>query len=134
MESDDLITLLNEKKAVDFWGDVLDKLTAFNCEVVENDVPLLILSFSKVETEIKLNCNLSELPTNINAVLIDAIVGEFLKLKNAVGTLDIGKVVASVTMGDTSVSYGTPMQTFDAIISDMTDLRGVYACLRRVKF
>ena len=134
MESDDLITLLNEKKAVDFWGDVLDKLTAFNYEVVENDVSLLILSFSKVETEIKLNCNLSELPANINAVLIDAIVGEFLKLKNAVGTLDISKVVASVTMGDTSVNYGTPAQTFDAIISDMTDLRGVYACLRRVKF
>lgn len=134
MESDDLITLLNEKKAVDFWGDVLDKLTAFNYEVVENDVPLLILSFSKVETEIKLNCNLSELPTSINAVLIDAIVGEFLKLKNAVGTLDISKVVASVTMGDTSVNYGTPAQTFDSIVDSMTDLRGVYACLRRVKF
>ena len=134
MESDDLITLLNEKRAVDFWGDVLDKLTAFNYEVVENDVPLLILSFSKVETEIKLNCNLSELPTNINAVLIDAIVGEFLKLKNAVGTLDISKVVAVVTMGDTSVNYGTPAQTFDSIVDSMTDLRGVYACLRRVKF
>lgn len=134
MESDEIITLLNEAKAVNFWGDILNKLTAFNYEIVESDIPLLILSLSKVETEIKLNCNLSELPANIDTVLIDATVGEFLKLKNAVGALDVSKVIASVSMGDTSVSYGTPMQTFDAIISDMTDLRGVYACLRRVKF
>lgn len=95
-------------------------------EPSSTDEMLLDFSVEKVTNFIKAQTNLSEIPTELNEIAIDMVVGEFLFLKKGMGqlqidTIDFSPFAKQVQDGDTNVTFavevdGTPESKFDALI------------------
>lgn len=83
-------------------------------EIIYRPTPtdLMLITFisDKVTGNIKSECNIDEIPTEIESTVVDNIVGEFLMNKKALGTLviddiDFSDAVKSITEGDTTIQF-----------------------------
>lgn len=140
----ELIELLNDVKNSSLWNDILIKLEFFCYEVTEKDIEILAQCLTKVENELKVECNLSEVPYGeIDLIVADSVIGEFLGLKKAlnqldISSLDLSNAIASVSMGNTSVSYNandSDSAKLDVVINTLkSSIKGVYPCLRKIRW
>ncbi len=106
--------------------DVTKRLETFGYTVTENDEWLIGFIIRKVDNHIKLECNIKEIPQELNEIIVDMAVGEFLLEKKSMGELagfNLDAVVKSIQEGDTNLTYAigegsnTPEQRLDGLIA-----------------
>ena len=109
--------------AMDIKNDVVSRLKGFGYEVVEADNPFVDYLILRTEQEIKNLSNLNEVPEGLKFEWVDAVCGEFLRMKMATGKLEnVSQVVKSIQEGDTSVSFAeglTPEAQFLACLESL---------------
>ena len=122
----------------------LDWLGYFYAE--DQDKGLLEYLISKVTNYVKCECNITEIPIELNEYIIDNVVGEFLLDRKNTGTLQIDSInldalPKSIQMGDTKIEYAIDKtkspeeQRFDIIINNlMSSKKGLLAHFRRLKW
>ena len=101
---------------------VKQRLEKIGYEFTESDDFILNFLIEKVETVIKNNCNISEIPEELKSIAVDMVVGYFLKEKKSTAIetilgLDL-TAIQSIREGDTSVTFAnaTPEQKLDKMI------------------
>lgn len=72
----------------------------------------LCFAMQSVENHIKNSCNTTSIPEGLFNIAVDRVCGEFLFGKKQLGQLHIGELdltgaIASISQGDTSVSFDT---------------------------
>lgn len=123
---------------------VLKRLDSFGYEVKEEDAFVIGYSVQKVENNIKNNCNIADIPEGLTNIAVDMVCGEVLDTLYRTGKLDVGSIaldgaIASVTLGDATVSFDNSTSdnsgTFTALINTLKDSgKGEFACYRTVKW
>lgn len=123
--------------------DIAARLANFGYTVTNDDSWLIGFTISKVENDIKTQCNVLTIPDGLYQTEIDMIVGEFLFGKKNMGqltSLDLSTVVKSIEEGDTTITFAigsgsmTVEQRFDAIINYLRTPSISFAGFRRVKW
>ncbi len=124
--------------------DVTLRLASFGYTVTESDSWMLNFIITKVENEIKSECNLEVIPEGLHNIAVDMVVGEFLLGKKSTGQLteiDISAVEKSIQEGDTTVTYAigsgdkTPEQRLDQLILYlMNGRKASFASFRRFRW
>ena len=103
------------------------------------DLMLITLISDKVTDKIKSDCNTDTVPTEIESLVIDNIVGEFLLNKKSLGTLviadmDLSDAVKSISEGDTTIQFAegsSQSEMLDTLITyllrtiDLSDYRRI---------
>lgn len=73
------------------------------------DLTIITVLKNKIVNAIKSDCNIDEIPTEIEGLVVDNIIGEFLFDKKTMGTLVIDDMdlnaVKSISEGDTSIQF-----------------------------
>ena len=122
------------------------RLQSLGYEPQEGDKPLLTFALQKVESTIKNDCNVAEIPEGLRRIAVDMAVGEFLQAKKAfapesLAGLDLEAAVKEIRAGDTTVSFATgegsstPEQRLNALISWLlTYGRSQLSCYRRIRW
>ena len=122
---------------------VLRRLESFGYIATEEDAFGVAFSVQKSEINIKHDCNISEIPEGLYQTLCDMACADFLLVKSKTGKLDVAALniqgaLASVSLGDISVSFDNAVASgtnFDALISALsTSGRGDLECYRRIKW
>lgn len=89
--------------------EVKNRLSQFGYEVTVNDELILNFIMSKVVAEVKRDCNISLIPSDIDPIVIDMICGEFLFEKKSLSPtnffIDFSSTVKSISEGDTSYTF-----------------------------
>ena len=120
---------------------VLKRLDSFGFTPTENDIYVIGFSVQKIENSIKNDCNITEIPEGLECTSVDMICGEILDTLYRTGklnlsSLDLNGAVASVSAGDTSVSFDN--NTSDVgkfnILLQLLCGRGELACYRAIKW
>nr|DAV46010.1 MAG TPA: tail connector protein [Caudoviricetes sp.] len=105
-------------------------------EVQEGDLPLLTYVYNGEEQHIKNECNVTEVPTELQIVLDELTAGKFLALQKGVilGTEGV-EVVKSIREGDTTVELGgtSAEQRYDALVQVLTKERDL-SCFRKFRW
>ena len=103
------------------------------------DLTLITVLKDKVVNAIKSDCNIDEIPTEIESLVIDNIVGEFLFNMKTMGTLviddmDLTDAVKSISEGDTTIQFAdgsSQSEMLDTLIKyllrpiDLSDYRRI---------
>ena len=93
-------------------SDVLAFLSNIGYEVDEKGEALIEGLLSATETTIKNQCNMLEIPTDLDKVVVIRTSGAFLRTKGATTdlttTFDVGTAYKKITEGDTTVEIATP--------------------------
>lgn len=122
---------------------ILRRLESFGYEVTEADTFGIAFSVQKSESNIRIDCNITEIPEGLYPTLRDMVCGDFLAVKYQTGKLaltdlDLDGAIASVSEGDTSISFDkstTDEGKFNTLISVLSTAgRGNLACYRRFKW
>lgn len=103
---------------------VAERLKMFNVELKENnDLKFLIKkALSNINNITNQDYTLETIPTDIEYILIDKIVGEFLNFKKLNGeleNLDFTSVIKSIKEGDTTETYSDKVKTAEELFDDM---------------
>ncbi len=124
---------------------VKQRLSNMGYEFIESDDFILKFLIEKVETVIKNNCNISDIPEDLKPIAVEMVVGYFLKEKKstAIDTLlgiDLTQAVQSIREGDTSITFAigngndTPEQKLNSLINhlinDNEKVLVSYRCLK----
>lgn len=113
---------------MDIREAVAERLKMFNVELKENnDLKFLIKkALSNINNITNQDYTLETIPTDIEYILIDKIVGEFLNFKKLNGeleNLDFTSVIKSIKEGDTTETYSDKVKTaeelFDYMVADL---------------
>ena len=92
---------------------------------------------------IKNSCNITQIPDGLFNIAVDRVCGEFLFAKKQTGQLTIEGLnldgaIASITEGDTSVSFvagATDDDRFNQLVNYlMTKGEGDFVCYRKMKW
>lgn len=91
---------------------VIERLKSFGYEIQEGDETILTFCISKVESTIKNECNVREIPEGLMCIAIDMVIGEFLKAKktfapDSIAGLDLSAAVKQIQAGDTNTVFAT---------------------------
>ena len=93
-------------------SDVLDFLKVVGYETTSEDESLVDKLISATESTIKNQCNISELPTDLDNVVIIRTCGAFLRLKSATSdlttTFNINAAYKKIVEGDVTVELSSP--------------------------
>lgn len=101
------------------------RLASLGYTCTDDDAFALQFCIDKVEQHIKHFCNISTIPTCLEAVQVDMVCGEFLLAKKTMGQLtsiQIEPIVKRLTEGDTTVEYNATTDreaTFCAFLEKM---------------
>ena len=123
--------------------DVLNRLEGMGYTATMADVIILKFVSEKVVNHVQSACNVTEIPEGLKQICVDAICGEFLNEKLALNQLDaetfnVDEAIASVTMGDVSVSYdktSSPAVKLQALIHELINAKaGDLVCYRKLKW
>ncbi len=91
--------------------EVLRKLEIFGVEVFESDFYMVAFAIKSVELGVKNFCNIDTLSPKLYEAVTDRVCGEVLYTKNINNelpeNLKVEEVVKSLSIGDTTVSYGS---------------------------
>ena len=121
----------------------LRRLDSFGYKVTEADAFGIAFSVQKSELNIRNDCNISVIPEELYPTLCDRVCGDFLQVKYQTGKLNIADLdldgaIASISEGDTSISFDkstTDEGKFNALVSALsTSGRGNLACYRRIRW
>ena len=107
---------------------VKERLSNMGYVFIDTDDFILNFLIEKVETVIKNNCNISEIPEDLQSIAIDMVVGYFLKEKKSIAidsllNLDLTQAIQSIREGDTSITFAigngneTPEQKLNSLIN-----------------
>lgn len=133
----------SEKADMRVSSAALELLKALNYEVDENDGGLLYSCMLLVQNHIFNVCHISDIPDELVELMARRTVGEFLKLKNSVGMLNIAELdlsapVTQIREGDTSVSFaaGTgDVDKFNSLLKSLlNDNEQELICYRKLKW
>lgn len=106
---------------------VIEKLGLINYDLQNNDVVLIEFIIKKVENSIFNKTNLKSIPEQLNQILIDKVVGEFLfSMKNSgnlkLENLDFSPLPISIKEGDTDIKFSeknTVEDNFNKLINNL---------------
>lgn len=104
---------------------VKEHLKLLGYEVLDGDDYGIHFAVGKAEQYIKHFCNISEIPTCLEYVLIEIASGDFLLTKQSIGQLSsaqIEPIVKKIQDGDTTVEYQATTDreaTFNAFLDKM---------------
>lgn len=122
---------------------VLKRLDSFGYTLSEADVYAIAFCVQKVEDSVKNDCNVSEIPEGLMNIAVDMVCGEMLGTlyrtgKLSLDALDLDGAIASVSAGDTSVSFDSAMSDdgkFTTLVQSLQGAgRGEFACYRKIKW
>lgn len=106
--------------------EVVSRLMAFGYDCVDTDIPLIAFAIKKITDDVRNYTNVDGTPESLDCRLIDAVCGEILGMKLALGTLpsleNIPEKITSMSQGDVSVSYApnaSPEEKLMACIESM---------------
>ena len=128
---------------MDMSNAVLQRLVSLGYKVEENDDWFLSYAQQTVENHIKNTCNVTIIPDGLFNIAVDRVCGEFLFSKKQTGKLsidglDLDGAIASITQGDTNVSFvagASDEEKFNQLINYMmTKGEGDLICYRRIKW
>ena len=102
------------------------------------DLTIITVLKNKIVNAIKSDCNIDEIPTEIEGLVVDNIIGEFLFDKKKMGTLVIDDMdlnaVKSISEGDTTIQFAdgsSQSEMLDTLIKyllrpiDLSDYRRI---------
>lgn len=104
--------------------DVVNVLAAFGVTGAADD-PLLDMVINNVQWRIKNLTNQQEVPEGLESMAVFMVVGEYLNMKKATGSLegfDLEAAVKQIQEGDTNISFAvgegslTPEQRLNSLI------------------
>lgn len=104
---------------------IYTRLSGFGFTDLNNgDKSLLALLLKKVNETIRNLTNLDKVPDGLKYKVVEAVCADFLEMKYTMGGIkvDFASPVASISEGDTTVSFKTaknPQETFLSILSGM---------------
>lgn len=136
-------TMSNSSLTESFFNAVLQRLISLGYKLEENDDWILCFAMQTVENHIKSSCNVTSIPDELLNVAIDRVCGEFLFAKKQTGQLvieglDLTGAIASISEGDTSVSFvsgTTDDDRFNQLVNYlMTKGEGDFVCFRKLKW
>lgn len=136
-------TMSNSSLTESFFNAVLQRLISLGYKLKENDDWILCFAMQTVENHIKSSCNVTSIPDELSNVAIDRVCGEFLFAKKQTGQLvieglDLTGAIASISEGDTSVSFvsgATDDDRFNQLVNYlMTKGEGDFVCFRKLKW
>lgn len=136
-------TMANSSLTESFFNAVLQRLISLGYKFEENDDWILCFAMQTVENHIKTSCNVTSIPGELLNVAIDRVCGEFLFAKKQTGQLvieglDLTGAIASISEGDTSVSFvtgATEDDRFNLLVNHlMTKGEGDFVCFRKLKW
>lgn len=140
--SDDSVTIIVDPESAtivedgDFVGvgvslseDIYLRLACFGHDnLSEGDKRILMFLLDKVKQSVRNFINVGKIPDGLHYQVVDAVCAEFLKVKYALGKINVefaSTPVASIKEGDTTVTYGTtsttlsPQKIFLTILDSM---------------
>ena len=145
--SKETISTLTEKIAEVYESSltelVLQRLDSFGYEPTEDDVFCISFSVQKVENSIMNDCNIVDIPEGLMSIAVDMVCGDILGTLYRIGklnmtSLDLDGAIASVSAGDTSVSFDgatSDTEKFATLLQLLTSCgRGDFACYRQIKW
>lgn len=124
---------------LDLQEDIITMLTAFGITVTADDA-LLPICIDNVQYQIRHETNLELFPKGLENIAISMAVGEYLRMKKAIGQLegfDLEAAIKQIQEGDTNTVFAigegsmTPEQRLDAFIDYL--LHGRYRELYRYR-
>lgn len=133
----------NTSLSESFIESVLKRLVSFGYDLKEDDGWVICFAMQKVENHIKNSCNTTDIPDGLFHVAVDMVCGEFFFAKKQTGKLelidlDLNGAIASISEGDTTVSFVTSVSTEDQFNSFLNYLlhngEGDFVCYRRLKW
>lgn len=136
-------TMSNSNLTESFFKAVLQKLISLGYKLEENDDWILCFAIQGVENHIKSSCNVTSLPDELLNVAVDRVCGEFLFTKKQSGQLtidglDLTSAIASISEGDTSVSFvsgATDDDKFNLLVNYLMNKgEGDFVCYRKLKW
>lgn len=123
------------------------RVRSFGYEPQGADDEILAFCIGKVESTIKNDCNVSEIPEGLFHIAVDMAVGEFFSVKktfapDSLSTLDLsGFAVKELKEGDATIAFATgegaqtDEQRLDALINYLlTNGREQFACFRKIRW
>lgn len=139
-----IITALNSTSLSEsFIEMVLNRLDSFGYQVKESDAWMIGFAMQKVESSIKNECNISEIPDGLIHTAVDMVCGEILLAKKQTGQLELGDLdfngaVTSIKEGDTQVNFNSDESDSDKIDQFINFLlnngRGDLVCYRKMQW
>ena len=136
-------TMSNSSLTESFFKAVLQRLISLGYKLEENDDWILCFAMQGVENHIKGSCNVTHIPDELSNVAVDRVCGEFLFTKKQTGQLtieglDLNGAIASISEGDTNVSFvsgATDDDRFNLLVNYlMTKGDGDFVCYRKFKW
>lgn len=128
---------------MDILKEVKQRLNSFGVETTETDDTVLVFLIAKEEQAVKNECNLLQVPLELQYYLIDWVCGDFLQTQYSLGRLelsglDLTGALASVKEGDVSVNFdgGTSDESkFRMLLSSLANCgRSELICFRRLRW
>lgn len=116
---------MTNEQFIEFKKVLIERLKSLGYEATESDEFVLKFITEKVENHIKNQTNLDAVPEGLHHVFVDMVCGELLfekKNSNMLTDEQIEAVVASISEGDTSVSFDTktaPQALFEALVTSL---------------
>lgn len=116
---------MTSEQFADFKKVLAERLKSLGYEAAESDEFVLKFITEKVESHIKNQTNLDAVPEGLHHVFVDMVCGELLyekKNSNLLTDEQIEAVVASISEGDTTVSFDTktsPQALFEALTDSL---------------
>ena len=123
-----------------FYDMVCQRLGTLGHTVAEGDKWLIDFITDKTFDHVRIVCNITEIPAELEHIICDMVAGEFLKQLYDTGKLtevQIEQTLASVTMGDTSMSFansGDKVAAFKALLDGMINKDGELVCFRCLRW
>lgn len=125
-----------------FCNTVLNRLSNIGYEFKEEDIWSLSFSMQKIKNHINNSCNTTSIPDGLFQVAVDMICGEFLFAKKQTGQLEIAELdltgaIASISEGDTKVSFGgtSDEDKFNQLLNYLlTKGEGEFVCYRKIRW
>lgn len=139
------ITQINSSYEESFINTILQRLLCFGYKTVKKDAWCLVFSIDKVINHIKNVCNISNIPNELNEVVIDRVCGEFLYNKKQSNQLDLENfdldiAVKQLQLGDTNIQFAienaeTDEQKLNSLINYLVNYgKDDLICFRRLKW
>lgn len=126
-----------------FIEAVLNRLDSFGYEIKESDAWMIGFAMQKVESTIRNECNISEIPDGLFHIAVDMVCGEFLLAKKQTGQLELGDLdltgaISSIKEGDTQVNFNGDESDSDKVDSLLNYLlnngKGELVCYRKIRW
>ena len=124
------------------FEDCTQRLATLGYDYAEQkDKWLLEFLIKKATNYVLVECNIKEIPKDLEPHLVDYVVGEFLMDKKNSGNLDLktinfDQIAKSIKVGDTDVTFSeddTPDKKFDALIRRLMK-RGLLVSYRKLRW